>query len=348
MRLRGALLAALLVGLGLALVGCDICWPRGGRPGVCGDPIVIPDDDSEDDDDSVDDDDTVDDDDSVDDDDTVDDDDSSGDDDTVDDDDVVTNPCDEDWPSPILASFGYLMVCVSPGDFLMGSDLGEEDREDDELQHAVSLTGSVLVGTTEVHQELFEEVAGRAPSDCAVGCDPAYPVQMVTWAEAAGFCNQLSLLEDLDPVYVNLGGVTTWDSGANGYRLLTESEWEYAARGGVSGGPYAGGAVHLAEVAVCFDTGTQPGGTRAPNPYGLSDMSGNVSEWVWDWYSDYPPSDVSNPAINPAGPATGDLRVHRGGSWRGPAAACRVADRDMDDPDAMDNSRGFRIARTVP
>ena len=347
MRGRLGLLLGLLAAAGLVLAGCDICWPRGGRLGVCDNDILIPDDDSADDD-AVDDDDSGDDDDVVDDDDSSGDDDDSGDDDSSDDDDATPDPCDQDWATPLLSSFGYTFSCLSPVSYVMGSDVTEEDREEDEVQHAVQLTGSMLVGTTEVHQELFEDVAGRAPSDCDVGCDPAYPVQMVSWDDAIAFCNQVSLLEELEPVYTFPGGGTAWDTGADGYRLLTESEWEYAARGGVSGGPYAGGSSHLAEVAVCFDTGTQPGGSRAPNPFGLSDMSGNVSEWVWDWYDAYPPSDVGDPAIDPAGPAVGALRVHRGGSWRGPAAACRVADRDAEEPESTDNSRGFRIARTVP
>jgi len=336
-------LAVVLISICLLLAGCDICWPRGGRPGVCDDPIVIPDDD-----DSVDDDDTVDDDDSVDDDDTVDDDDSEDDDDTMDDDDFTPDPCDMDWASPVLAEFGYQLVCLSPGVFEMGSPEDEDGRDEDELVHAVELTGSMLVGTKEVHQELFQHVTGRTPSDCKVSCEPDHPVQQVTWGEAAGFCNLLSELEGLDEVYGELDGMMTWDTSARGYRLLTESEWEYAARSGVSGGPYAGGAWDYAEVAVCFETATAVPGSLPANSWGLFDMSGNVSEWVWDWYDLYNPSDVSNPAVNPAGPATGEFRVHRGGSWRGPIPTCRVADRSSANPDDILNDRGFRIARTVP
>ncbi len=282
-----------------------------------------------------------------DDDDTLDDDDSGApdDDDIGDDDDIDPDPCSEDWTTPLLAAFDYEMVCLDPGTFTMGSPTSEEGRDTDELEHTVELTGHLAVGATEVTNEFFEHVTGRAPSDCEVGCDPGHPVQLVTWVEAVGFCNLLSSLEDLDPVYT-VDDAVTWDPSADGYRLLTEAEWEHAARAG-GAGPYAGSA-QLEEVAVCVEVSAAIAGSRAPNAWGLFDMSGNVSEWVWDRYGFYPLTGPEAPDVDPDGPAEGTTRVHRGGSWRGPVAACRVADREHSEPDSLDNSVGFRIARTVP
>ena len=276
-----------------------------------------------------------------------DDDSAASDDDDVapDDDDATLDPCDEGWDAPVLDSFGQTLQCLPPGTFIMGSATDETGRDTDELEHTVQLTGHLLVGTWEVTADLYEEVTGLAPADCDTGCDPDQPVQMVTWAEAADFCNQLSVLEGLSTAYDLSADSPTWTPDRHGYRLLTEAEWEYAARAGEQA-PFAG-SDDVNDVAVCFTGGSAAAGTLAPNAFGLFDMSGNVSEWVWDRYGFYPLTGPDDPDVDPDGPAEGDTRVFRGGSWRGPAAACRVADRDHAADDAPDNSIGFRIARTV-
>ena len=134
---------------------------------------------------------------------------------------------------------------------------------------------------------------------------------------------------------------------ANGYRLPTEAEWEYAARGGQQsqGFKYAG-RNNVDEVAWYYKNSegkTQTVGQKQANELGLYDLSGNVWEWCWDWYGDY----QSNETNDPKGPDTGSKRVFRGGSWRDVAIGARVAFRLEDDPHGRDSLIGFRLARAA-
>jgi formylglycine-generating enzyme required for sulfatase activity len=153
--------------------------------------------------------------------------------------------------------------------------------------------------------------------------------------------------------------------GANGYRLPTEAEWEYAARGGngesISADKWAGtNEVDSLETYAWYgsnaffsgDTaniayGAHPVGTKSPNGKGLYDMSGNVREWCWDWYnSDVTGNDIAygSSVTNPAGPGTGSNRVIRGGSWSGGGGACAISLRSNNSPDDWYNNLGFRVA----
>ena len=320
----------------LLLPGCTLCWPRGGPMGRCSDP-------GDDDDTSADDDDTSDDDDVGDDDDSGDDDDATG------DDDDATPPCTHGEIVPVtVGSATWETVCVHGGSFMMGSEKSGTD-EDERPVHEVILTRDVLLGRTEITQGLWEAVApGTDPSNCeaqrCVGDDR--PVQNLNWNQAIDFANALSVAEGLTPAYEWIGNDwPEWDETADGWRLPTESEWEYAARAGEAF-RYSG-SDDWEDVGYCdewSDDGPLPVGFRAPNAWGFLDMSGNVQEWVWDTRDDYP----VGPATDPTGGApTESFRIARGGFFYGPPATCRVAQRGYDFPTSRDFGRGIRLARTI-
>ncbi|MBI9031416.1 SUMF1/EgtB/PvdO family nonheme iron enzyme [bacterium] len=222
----------------------------------------------------------------------------------------------------------------------------------------------------EVTQAEYEAVMGTNPAlDYGVGND--YPVYYVSWFKAIKYCNILSLQEGLTPCYnYNNEGTdpNEWSSGwnsiynhtsyvfdttANGYRLPTEMEWMYAAKGGnqqpASGyNQYSGTdvEVELAKFAwydYTSNNTTHEVGTRLPNQLGLYDMSGNVFEWCWDIYN-HPYS--SSTQTDPVGPTTGLYRVCRGGSWNYNAIPCGVAYRYSYNPTFSYYCLGFRLARS--
>jgi formylglycine-generating enzyme required for sulfatase activity len=160
------------------------------------------------------------------------------------------------------------------------------------------------------------------------------PVEQVNWFKAVEFCNKLSQNEGLAPAYTVNGEDVSWNRSANGYRLPTEAEWEYAARGG-NGSPgnftYAG-SNNVDEVAWYNGNSgdkTHPVGTKKANGLGLYDMSGNVWEWCWDWYGDY----SGSAQTDPVGVSSGSYRVLRGGgSWGSSALEVRSAYRSYLNP----------------
>jgi formylglycine-generating enzyme required for sulfatase activity len=238
------------------------------------------------------------------------------------------------------------MNYIPPGTFEMGCtpemDV-EGGCEDDEYPvHEVTLTQGYYLGITEVTQGQWESVMGDNPSDFSA-CGDDCPVEQVSWEDAIAFANALSALDGLTAAYDADGNV---DPEANGYRLPTEAEWEYAARAGDETA-FAGSDV-IDEVAWYDDNSsgtTHPVGGLAPNDHGLYDMSGNVREWCGDWYADdyY---DVS-PVTDPTGAPSGALRVNHGGSWDVTPQLTRIADRYWNTPIYLNNFLGLRLARTV-
>ena len=168
------------------------------------------------------------------------------------------------------------------------------------------------------------------------------PAEGVSWFDCIQFCNKLSEMEGLEPVYTVNGRDVTCNWTAKGYRLPTEAEWEYAARAGQKY-IYAGGN-NVDEVAWYKDNSggeTHPVGQKHPNHFGLYDMSGNVWEWVWDWRGTY----SSSPTVDPQGPTSGSRRVFRGGGWRGSARHVRVSLRSSYPASGYYNL-GFRLCRS--
>jgi formylglycine-generating enzyme required for sulfatase activity len=238
--------------------------------------------------------------------------------------------------------------------FTMGSPSDELGRDDDETQHVVGFGGDIEAELYEVTQGQWIAVTGEELPDASFPGDDL-PVVGVTWQQATDYCNALSLIDGLTPVYSGTGDDTEWDRDADGWRLPTEAEWEWLCRSG-SDTAFSNGDIsqlnctddeNLKEVAwYCWNSEmqTHPIGEKDSNSEGYHDMHGNVMEWCWDWYGEYSTDLVSQ---NPAGPETGNTRVIRGGSWDNLPDACRSASRESSVPDSGQNYIGFRVVRTL-
>jgi formylglycine-generating enzyme required for sulfatase activity len=245
-------------------------------------------------------------------------------------------------PSPRPAPAN--MVRVEGGTFQMGTN--DNDQVFEKPVHTVTVK-SFYMGRTEVTQKEWREVMGNNPSNSR---GDNLPVENISWYEAIEDCNKLSLKEGLTPAYRGSGNNIICDFNAPTYRLPTEAEWEYAAKGGNKdyiSYEYSGGDSidSVAWYSGNSSRKTHPVGTKQPNSLGLYDMSGNVSEYCWDWYGSYGGGNQSNP-VGPAGPASwGAYRVLRGGSWFDDAADTRSAARSISTPSGRSYGRGFRVVR---
>ncbi len=234
------------------------------------------------------------------------------------------------------------MVFIEGEVFKMGSN-GEDDEKP---VHKVTVS-SFYMGKYEVTQKEWKEIMGSNHS-CFKGDNR--PVEHVYWSEAVEFCNKLSEKEGLEKCYSGKRDSIVCDFSKNGYRLPTEAEWEYAARGGnkSEGYKYAG-SDNLDEVAWYWKNSiknhsTHPVGQKNANELGLYDMTGNVSEWCWDRYrSDYYRFDDN---INPTGSIWPSSRVFRGESWLGDAFSCRVTNRGSSSSMRRKYNRGFRVVKS--
>jgi len=251
-------------------------------------------------------------------------------------------------------------VYIQGGTFIMGSPVYEPERSKNEVQHQVTVS-SFYIGKSEVTQREYQAVMGKNPSFFQ---EDNLPVQKVNWYEAIEYCNKRSQIEGLTPAYIIKNGIqadpvtgnnitittVTWNKDANGFRLPTEAEWEYACR---------------AETITPFNTGdnittnqanyngypynknthginrnrTTPVESFAPNAWGLYGMHGNVQEWCWDNYGVY----SKDLQTNPTGVSLETNRVIRGGSYADPAKKLRSAYRDSLSPYNRLNNVGFRL-----
>jgi formylglycine-generating enzyme required for sulfatase activity len=232
------------------------------------------------------------------------------------------------------------MVLIQGGTFMMGSPASEPERNDDEVQHSVTVS-SFYMGKHEVTQWEWREVMENNPSYFK-GND--LPVEQVSWHDAVEYCNKRSQREGLTPAYTISGTNVTWHRNTNGYRLPTEAEWEYACRAGTTTPYHTGSSVDSAGWYGENSGGkTHLVGQKQPNAYGLYDMHGNVMEWCWDWYGKYP----FVVQTDPAGPETGSDRVLRGGSWHSIARFIRSAVRNFTFSGNRFDLVGFRLARNA-
>jgi uncharacterized repeat protein (TIGR02543 family) len=259
----------------------------------------------------------------------------------------------------LVVYVGYMeMVWIPAGSFTMGSPVSEENRfEDEGPRHTVTMTGFYM-GKCTVTQEQYKAVTGTNPSGIKRAVDDEnvgrLPVEMVTWYDAVEFCNKLSQLEGLTPVYTIsgrtpatgypiTGATVTANLSTNGFRLPTEAQWEYACRAGTTTAFNNGADVNEDTVWYNENSGnmTHEVGNKLKNAWGLYDMHGNVWEWCWDWFGNY----TSGAQTNPTGASSGVTRVNRGGSWYSSAQGIRSACRNADLPSSQYGNLGFRVVR---
>ncbi len=250
----------------------------------------------------------------------------------------------------------------------MGDALGN-GLSDERPAHSVEL-GAFYMDRYEVSKEFWDGVfewsvangysyarASVGNEDAHSGKEANHPVIQVTWYDAVKWCNARSQREGRIPAYYADAALTeVYTSGesapyvrwTDGYRLPTEAEWEKAARGGLEGAFFPwGDTISYEQANFCLNPAyaegsmpyTSPVGSFGPNGFGLYDIAGNVSEWCWDWYGAY----SAGAQVDPVGPASGSVRVVRGGDWMHCAEECRVAHRSTSrDPSWADQWTGFR------
>ncbi len=232
---------------------------------------------------------------------------------------VANNPTPLELPVS-ADSIGMEFKLIAAGMFTMGEGDGA---------HEVTLTKPFKMGVHEVTQAQYDQVMKNNPSKFK---GAGNPVEMVSWDDAEAFCRKLSEL----PAEKAAGNV---------YRLPTEAEWEYACRAGTNS-EYSFGAheSNLGEYGWCMENSDEkphPVGSKLPNAWGLHDMHGNIDEWCSDWFEDH----TGGAVTDPTGPASGSLRVLRGGSWKSNAGSASSANRDRLAPSFRDDWLGFRVVR---
>ncbi|WP_026883671.1 formylglycine-generating enzyme family protein [Clostridium akagii] len=269
---------------------------------------------------------------------------------------VVVSACSQEKPNTFALGKGGTSVLVKGGTF--------KNTKSNYYGKGVTIS-NFYIGKYEVTQKEWIEVMGSNPSEFK---DDNFPVEMVRWYDCVEYCNKRSLKEDLKPYYNidknkkdpnnkndndDIKWTVTINSGANGYRLPTEAEWEYAAGGGQMSKSYIySGSNNADEVAWYWrnagdkylsgvwnwpiiennNNKTKSIGVKQPNELGLYDMSGNVREWCWNWYGDMDST-------------SGSVRVCKGGGWIGDVSCCESSFRGKYEANGRGPDQGFRVCR---
>ena len=248
-------------------------------------------------------------------------------------------------------------VKIESGTFTMGSPASEPQRGENEGPQRQVTVSAFYIGVTLVTQREYESLMDSNPSKFR---GPNLPVERLTWFDAVEYCNKRSQQEGLDPAYTISGAgrsrTVIWNQDANGYRLPTEAEWEYACRAGTTTpfstgnniktdqANYDGNYPYNNNAKGQWRERTTAVGSFPANAWDLYDMHGNVFEWWWDWYGIYP----SGPQTDSTGADTGFYRVLRGGSWFDNGRYIRSANRNCSSPFLRSHSVGFRLVRSMP
>ena len=264
-----------------------------------------------------------------------------------------------------MAGYGFAQAGAAPdgfvringGTFTMGSPANERGRDNSEDPQRQVTVSSFYMGKYEVTQKEYQEVMGTNPSSFK---GDNLPVEMVNWYDAIEYCNARSQKEGLTPAYTidksrkdpnnkndkdDVKWIVTWNRNANGYRLPTEAEWEYACRAGTTTAYHTGASITDNTGWYRENSGdtTHPVGQKPANAWGLYDMHGNVYEWCWDWFGDYP----RGAQADPVGASSGSYRVRRGGSFYFTAQNARSAWRGISNPSGRVSTLGFRVLRNA-
>jgi len=264
---------------------------------------------------------------------------------------LAGSACQKSGPPPVTAEAlpvmmtrgGVEMVLLPAGSFSMGNPRGKDDESH---AHRVAVA-SIWMDKYEVTQKEYERLGLPCPAHFK---GPTLPVEQIRWDQAASYCNARSRDEGLQPCYDEATAACNFD--ADGFRLPTEAEWEYACRAGSDADYFFGSDPRkLSEYAWYADNSnkkTHPVGQKKPNTWGLHDMLGNVSEWCNDVYNkDYY---QHSPPENPHGPVSGNLYVLRGGAWNTGAEVLRSSYRVSETPGFSDaclarDAIGFRCVK---
>ncbi len=244
-----------------------------------------------------------------------------------------------------LSKLNTIQMCfVQGGNFIMGDNFGDGNFNE-RPAHNVILS-SYLISKFEITQKNWIETMGHNP---ARYWNDENPIESISWYDAIEFCNKRSLLEGLQQCYTYENGKVVCNFNANGYRLPTEAEWEFAARGGLlSKNTKFSGSQNISDVAWYYNNSNNtphPVGEKNPNELGIYDMSGNVWEFCWDFYDENYYS--QSLLFNPQGPLIGNFRVLRGGSWTDDAVFNKLYYRNYYEPHARGSNVGLRVVRSV-
>ena len=296
---------------------------------------------------------------------------------------IKSGPCDQAELTALAEVAPMCFVALPAGEFTMGSPADEPGRFDSENQHQARV-GAFALGTHEVTLGQWKAVMGTSPNTCEGECDEKLPVVNVSWNDACRFMVELTRREnealrkrgapELTPCYEQTGDTWTWkDPACTGFRLPTETEWEYAARAGTQTAySFGNDPKEMCKYGNGLDEARQrkypddadpkeagsmfhcddkfadlaPVGKFLPNAWRLHDMHGNAWEWVWDWYAGSYESNAST--LGYTGPASGDMRVLRGGSFGNWPGGLRAAGRVWSPPTSQFPSCGLRCVRGAP